>query len=34
MAEPLLIERAGPLLRLRLNRPHLHNAFDLSLIHI
>jgi methylglutaconyl-CoA hydratase len=32
MAEPLLIERAGPLLRLRLNRPQLHNAFDPGLI--
>ncbi|AKC87920.1 enoyl-CoA hydratase-related protein [Pseudoxanthomonas suwonensis] len=32
MAEPLLIERAGPVLRLRLNRPQLHNAFDPALI--
>ena len=32
MAEPLLIERAGPVLRLRLNRPQLHNAFDPVLI--
>jgi len=32
MAEPLLIQPAGPVLRLRLNRPHLHNAFDAGLI--
>lgn len=32
MAEPLLIQPAGPVLRLRLNRPHLHNAFDPALI--
>jgi methylglutaconyl-CoA hydratase len=32
MAQPLLIERAGPVLRLRLNRPQLHNAFDPTLI--
>jgi len=32
MAEPLLIERAGPVLRLRMNRPRLHNAFDPALI--
>lgn len=32
MAEPLLIECAGPVLRLRLNRPQLHNAFDPGLI--
>ncbi|MBN8224043.1 MAG: enoyl-CoA hydratase/isomerase family protein [Xanthomonadales bacterium] len=32
MAEPLLIERAGPVLRLRMNRPQLHNAFDPALI--
>ncbi len=32
MAEPLLIEHAGPVLRLRMNRPHLHNAFDPALI--
>ena len=32
MAEPLLTERAGPVLRLRLNRPQLHNAFDPALI--
>ncbi|KAF1704987.1 enoyl-CoA hydratase-related protein [Pseudoxanthomonas kaohsiungensis] len=32
MAEPLLIEHAGPALRLRMNRPHLHNAFDPALI--
>jgi len=32
MAQPLLIERAGPVLRLRLNRPQLHNAFDPALI--
>ncbi|KAF1697655.1 enoyl-CoA hydratase-related protein [Pseudoxanthomonas koreensis] len=32
MAEPLLTERAGPVLRLRLNRPQLHNAFDAALI--
>lgn len=32
MAEPLLIERAGAVLRLRMNRPHLHNAFDPALI--
>lgn len=29
---PLLIERAGPIARLRLNRPELHNAFDAALI--
>lgn len=32
MAEPLLIEQAGPVLRLRMNRPGLHNAFDPALI--
>ena len=32
MAEPLLTGRDGPVLRLRLNRPHLHNAFDPALI--
>nr|MBO2468775.1 enoyl-CoA hydratase [Xanthomonadaceae bacterium] len=32
MAEPLLIQPAGPVLRLRLNRPQLHNAFDAGLI--
>ncbi|KAF1688216.1 enoyl-CoA hydratase [Pseudoxanthomonas broegbernensis] len=32
MAQPLLIEHAGPVLRLRLNRPQLHNAFDAGLI--
>ncbi|MBO9715254.1 MAG: enoyl-CoA hydratase/isomerase family protein [Pseudoxanthomonas sp.] len=32
MAQPLLTERAGPVLRLRLNRPQLHNAFDSGLI--
>jgi methylglutaconyl-CoA hydratase len=32
MAQPLLIERAGPVLRLRLSRPQLHNAFDPGLI--
>ncbi|WP_372013952.1 enoyl-CoA hydratase-related protein [Pseudoxanthomonas sp. 10H] len=32
MAPPLLIARAGPVLRLRLNRPQLHNAFDATLI--
>jgi len=32
MAEPLSIERAGPVLRLRMNRPQLHNAFDPALI--
>ena len=32
MSEPLLIERAGPVLRLRMNRPQLHNAFDPVLI--
>ncbi len=32
MADPLLIEPAGPVLRLRLNRPQLHNAFDPALI--
>ncbi len=32
MAEPLLIQPAGPLLRLRMNRPALHNAFDPALI--
>ncbi len=32
MPEPLLIDRAGPVLRLRLNRPQLHNAFDPTLI--
>lgn len=29
---PLLIERNGPVARLRLNRPELHNAFDAGLI--
>lgn len=29
---PLLIERNGPIARLRLNRPELHNAFDAGLI--
>lgn len=29
---PLLIERTGPIVRLRLNRPELHNAFDAGLI--
>ncbi len=28
----LLIDRAGPVARLRLNRPELHNAFDSALI--
>src|SRR5690606_7765473 len=32
MAEPLLIEPAGAVLRLRMNRPALHNAFDPALI--
>lgn len=32
MAEPLLIERTGPALRLRMSRPQLHNAFDPALI--
>jgi len=32
MAEPLLIQPAGPVLRLRMNRPALHNAFDPALI--
>ncbi|WP_028917761.1 enoyl-CoA hydratase-related protein [Pseudoxanthomonas sp. J35] len=32
MAEPLLVKRAGPVLRLRMNRPNLHNAFDAGLI--
>ena len=32
MPEPLLIERAAQVLRLRLNRPQLHNAFDPVLI--
>ena len=32
MGQPLLTERAGPVLRLRLNRPQLHNAFDPALI--
>ena len=32
MAEPLLIEPAGAVLRLRMNRPQLHNAFDPALI--
>lgn len=30
--EPLQIEHAGPVARLRLNRPDLHNAFDAALI--
>ena len=32
MSEPLLLHREGPLARLRLNRPELHNAFDAPLI--
>src|SRR5690606_35959060 len=28
MPEPLLIEHAGPVLHLRMNRPGVHNAFD------
>jgi methylglutaconyl-CoA hydratase len=32
MTDSLLIERAGPVARLRLNRPELHNAFDAELI--
>lgn len=32
MPDSLLLERAGPVARLRLNRPALHNAFDAALI--
>lgn len=32
MTDSLLVERAGPVARLRLNRPTLHNAFDAGLI--
>lgn len=32
MTPSLLIERQGPIARLRLNRPELHNAFDAGLI--
>ena len=32
MSPPLLIQRDGPVARLRLNRPDLHNAFDAQLI--
>jgi methylglutaconyl-CoA hydratase len=32
MSEPLLLHRDGPVARLRLNRPELHNAFDAGLI--
>ena len=32
MPDSLLLERAGPVARLRLNRPALHNAFDAELI--
>ena len=32
MPHALLIEPAGPVLRLRMNRPQLHNAFDAGLI--
>ena len=32
MTDSLLTERAGPVARLRLNRPELHNAFDAELI--
>jgi methylglutaconyl-CoA hydratase len=32
MTEPLLLNREGPVARLRLNRPELHNAFDADLI--
>ncbi|WP_374011706.1 enoyl-CoA hydratase-related protein [Pseudoxanthomonas koreensis] len=32
MPEPLLIERAGAVLHLRMNRPQVHNAFDPALI--
>ena len=32
MTDSLLLERAGPVARLRLNRPELHNAFDARLI--
>lgn len=32
MSPPLLIHRDGPVARLRLNRPELHNAFDAQLI--
>src|SRR5690606_22819400 len=32
MPDSLLLERAGPVARLRLNRPALHNAFDAGLI--
>jgi methylglutaconyl-CoA hydratase len=32
MGNPLLLDRAGPVARLRLHRPELHNAFDASLI--
>ena len=34
MTDSLLIERAGPVARLRLSRPELHNAFDAELIAI
>jgi len=32
MGDPLLLDRAGPVARLRLQRPELHNAFDAGLI--
>jgi methylglutaconyl-CoA hydratase len=32
MSDPLLLHRDGPVARLRLNRPELHNAFDAGLI--
>ena len=32
MTHPLLHLREGPVARLRLNRPELHNAFDATLI--
>ena len=32
MTHPLLSLRDGPVARLRLNRPELHNAFDAMLI--
>lgn len=32
MPEPLLIDHAGPVLRLRMNRPQVHNAFDPGLV--